>query len=1072
MITGTLLAFFHPETTAKTSQRMLTFAERVNYQRAIEEVYWRHRIWPSAKAKPALDAVTPQARLEKKVADYLRKSQALEDYWQRPITSDQLQAEMDRMAAGTKQPEVLRELFEALGNDPFVIAECFARQALADRLLRNWYASDQRIHGELKKRADADLQTCRTVEQMKRTSGTYSEVEFVRSESPREEAVPCAGHGVKLNSDEWDNTVQKLGSLFPAVAAGIPPEPEHGKKEPDSRGLTAAQIKTGILSALQEDETRYYATAVMDKTDKGLRLATVSWVKDPLRSWLSRMENQLPSISTTMDKAYSLPEISDGAGCIDDTWTPTVGPPDARYAHTAIWTGSEMIVWGGLNGVAFNTGYKYDPTTDNWTPTSTVGAPSGRGYHTAVWTGSDMIVWGGSPDGSSDVNTGGRYNPNNDSWTATSTTNVPTGRYDHTAVWNGSEMIVWGGWHGGNVNTGGIYNPTTDSWASTSTTNAPTARNSHTAVWSGNKMIVWGGYASVSEVNTGGRYDPGSDSWTPTNTVNAPEARDYHTAVWTGSEMIIWGGHSNEFGEFNTGGRYNPNTDSWTATTTVNAPSARNSHTAIWTGSEMIIWGAATDTSGGRYNPATDSWTSTSTTNAPAFRFYHTDVWTGSEMIVWGGEGHGPWTLNTGGRYNPTTDSWVPTNTYNVPTARHAHAAVWTGTEMIVWGGMTSGSPSTHWNNGATYNAITDNWAAISTINAPVYRQSYTTVWTGTEMIIWGGSSLNTGGRYNPNTDSWITTSTVNAPTDRSAHTAVWTGSEMIIWGGDDSSGFANTGGRYNPNTDSWTATSISSAPTGRDSHSAVWAGTEMIIWGGYFFDFMGHNLTTGGRYNPTTDAWLTTSTTNTPDGRSSHTAVWTGTEMVVWGGISFDPFHNPQYLNTGGRYNPSTDSWTATSMSNVPTSRRSYTSVWTGDEMIIWGGSSLNDGGRYSPTSDAWRTTNTTTAPVGRESHTAVWTGTEMIIWGGERDPGGDLNVGARYCAVFTTPSPTSTATPTPTATATATTTPTPTSTVTPRVSPTPRTRPSPRGRPTPPSHITPVPPPSSPHPTPVSRP
>ena len=40
-----------------------------------------------------------QAQPEKKVADYLRKSQALEDYWQRPLSAEQLQAEMDRMAA-------------------------------------------------------------------------------------------------------------------------------------------------------------------------------------------------------------------------------------------------------------------------------------------------------------------------------------------------------------------------------------------------------------------------------------------------------------------------------------------------------------------------------------------------------------------------------------------------------------------------------------------------------------------------------------------------------------------------------------------------------------------------------------------------------------------------------------------------------------------------------------------------------------------------------------------------------------------------------------------------------------
>ena len=76
-----------------------------------------------------------QAQLEKKVTDYLRMSQALEDYWQRPITAGQLQAEMNRMAQRTKQPEVLRELFAALGNDPFIIAECLARPTLTEQLL-------------------------------------------------------------------------------------------------------------------------------------------------------------------------------------------------------------------------------------------------------------------------------------------------------------------------------------------------------------------------------------------------------------------------------------------------------------------------------------------------------------------------------------------------------------------------------------------------------------------------------------------------------------------------------------------------------------------------------------------------------------------------------------------------------------------------------------------------------------------------------------------------------------------------------------------------------------------------
>src|SRR3954462_10438793 len=50
------------------SHTTLTFAERVSYQRSIEEVYWRHRIWPKGGPKPSLDAVMSQAQLEEKVA--------------------------------------------------------------------------------------------------------------------------------------------------------------------------------------------------------------------------------------------------------------------------------------------------------------------------------------------------------------------------------------------------------------------------------------------------------------------------------------------------------------------------------------------------------------------------------------------------------------------------------------------------------------------------------------------------------------------------------------------------------------------------------------------------------------------------------------------------------------------------------------------------------------------------------------------------------------------------------------------------------------------------------------------
>jgi N-acetylneuraminic acid mutarotase len=1007
------LAFLRAAMKPAQQHTMLTLADRVAYQRAIEEVYWRHRIWPKERpdSKPSLDEVMPPSQLEKKVEDYLRDSQALEDYWQQPLSAEQLQAEMERMAQHTKQPEVLRELFEALNNDPFVIAECLARPALSERLLTNFYAHDQRFHGDLRKRAETELRTHRSLKEMKQLSGKYNEIELVKSESAEDDETRGIETALRLNNREWDEDVQKLAAMFGAgdlVAAGVPPaqptrlppqKPASAGGSP-AKGALITQVKNGVLGPLQEDDARYYAMAVLKKTKDRLKLATVEWRKEPLEFWRARTENQMPKVMAAATANYTLPAISDEAtGCTDDTWRATADMPFGRVNHTAVWTGSEMIVWGGSG---LNNGGRYNPSTDTWAMTSTTNAPSGRYYHTAVWTGNEMIVWGGYSYPPGVLNTGGRYNPVTDTWVPTSTTNAPAARQLHTAVWSGNEMIVWGGSTVSSYfNTGGKYNPSTDSWTATSTTNAPSARGHHTAVWTGSQMIVWGGAHDAGNLNTGGKYDPSTDTWAPTSTTNAPTARWAHTAVWTGSEMIIWGGYNG----MNTGGRYNPVTDSWIATSTTNAPSARASHTAVWTGSEMIVWGGYNGNylnTGGRYNPSADSWTATSTTNAPGGREYHTAIWSGSEMIIWGGTVQGSSSDNIAWRYNPGMDSWTVGSTINVPLPRHFHTAVWTGSEMIVWGGSYyDGLNYFILNTGGRYNPSTDSWTATSTINAPSGRVKHTAIWSGTEMIVWGGfvgagNYTSTGGRYNPGTDSWTTTSTTNAPPGRYFHTAVWTGNEMIVWGGSNNVGYVNTGGRYNPDTDSWTITSTTNAPAARLEHTAVWSGSEMIVWGGSAASGV---LNTGGRYNPSTDSWAATSTTNAPAARTYHTAVWSGSEMMVWGGAG-----SSGYVNTGGRYNPGTDTWATTSTNNAPTGRYGHTAVWTGNEMIVWGGTDGSNypstGGRYDPATDSWTATGIISAPDGRYLHTAVWSNSEMIVWGGNNNFDGDVNTGGRYCA------------------------------------------------------------------------
>ena len=402
-------------------------------------------------------------------------------------------------------------------------------------------------------------------------------------------------------------------------------------------------------------------------------------------------------------------------------------------------------------------------------------------------------------------------------------------------------------------------------------------------------------------------------------------------------------------------------------------------------------------------------------------------------------------------------DNWIPTTTLNAPAARQGHNAIWTGTEMIIWGGYDG--INMDFNTGGMYQPATDSWTAMSVASAPDVRWLHSTVWTGTEMIVWGGGNfegyLNTGGRYDPIGDTWIATSMVNVPIERDYHSAVWTGSEMVVWGGRGCIGncILNTGGRYDPETDSWAATSTVNAPVARDRHNALWTGNEMIIWGGS--DRHNH-LHTGGRYDPNTDSWTAIGLTSVPQGRSGHSSIWTGQEMIVWGGVdeTCTIKGGCEVTNTGGRYDPGTDSWMATSIVGAPSRRSGQTGVWTGTEMIVWGGGDttglFDTGGRYDAGADSWRSTTTSNAPSPRSSYTAVWTGSEMIIWGGN-DFNSALNTGAIYCAQATptsTPSPTATATPevTPSSTPPSSTpTATPGDSVTPTPTPTASQAPSP---------------------------
>ncbi len=235
---------------------------------------------------------------------------------------------------------------------------------------------------------------------------------------------------------------------------------------------------------------------------------------------------------------------------------------------------------------------------------------------------------------------------------------------------------------------------------------------------------------------------------------------------------------------------------------------------------------------------------------------------------------------------------------------------VWTGSEMIVWGGRASGTVTSpgplcddsYCARGAAYSPATDTWRDLSNTDAPAGRVAPTAVWTGTEMIIWGGRRCTAdqgcpeGGAYDPATDTWRRIDSQGVATPRVLHTAAWTGTEMIVFGGVDPT-YAELGApeAYDPGTDTWRQLPTEGAPSPRTVPLSFWTGDEVLVWGGAT---AGGRVVDGAAFDPVANTWRSLPSLGLAQGWFE--GAWSGTEMILWNGLD----------TIGAAYRPATDEW------------------------------------------------------------------------------------------------------------------------------------------------------------------
>ncbi len=349
-------------------------------------------------------------------------------------------------------------------------------------------------------------------------------------------------------------------------------------------------------------------------------------------------------------------------------------------------------------------------------------------------------------------------------------------------------------------------------------------------------------------------------------------------------------------------------------------------------------------------------WRPISADRAPAARMSAVTVWTGAQVCVWGGGGP-LGQLQTGAFYDPRRDVWQPLPTAGAPTGRNLAAGAWLEGQLAVWGGFDSLGNVVP--DGARFNPLSGpsgDWLPLPG-GGPSRRLSPASVDTGSALILSGGLDGNTvladGAALRLGAaPAWSPIARLDSTSEaRFEHTAVWTGSEMIVWGGQNQTPTATrTGAVYDPRTSLWRPISVQNAPLARTVHTAVWTGSEMIVWGGQ--NVGGDALDSGGAYSLAGNSWRALRDEGSPEPRTYTRAVWTGSEMIVWGGGVGRPLTT--FFDTGGRYRPDVDRWTPMTRVGAPSARAEASVIWAGSELVVWGGLGphgfLADGARWRP--------------------------------------------------------------------------------------------------------------------------
>lgn len=339
-----------------------------------------------------------------------------------------------------------------------------------------------------------------------------------------------------------------------------------------------------------------------------------------------------------------------------------VAPIRPRAESAEVWTGHELLVWGGLiyeTGELFSDGAAYNPASRHWRALASSPLTPRFGA-TGVWTGTEFVVWGGEGRSHIALDDGASYDPASDSWRRIGVPPI-SARLRAFGTWTGRNVLIWGGQPAiltdalRGYNDGALYDPVADSWLAIPPAPFPTNHPQVVSVpvWTASVLFVWNTWERWDKVSSGqflidsgtdgAIYDLAGGAWSPTvSTHHGPLVGG--PGIWTGHSILAL--EASFFGPWRPLPirRYDPIAKTWSPVAPGRLEAGISSVT--WVGSGLIVLTSSTYTGpsgpevvpgdAAAYLPDEDRWIDLPRVPQGG-PFEGPGIWTGQAVLYWGG---------------------------------------------------------------------------------------------------------------------------------------------------------------------------------------------------------------------------------------------------------------------------------------------------------------------------------------------------------------------------------------------------------------------------------------------------